>query len=234
MRGELVGINSAIISRSGGNVGIGFAVPTEIASSIMQQLLDFGEVRRGLLGVSIQTIDSEVAKALEIDIESGALISLIEPDSAAEQAGLRVDDIIVAVNDEKISGASELRNSIGLMGSGERVKIDYVRGDESFSTVATLGERRVANLNIGADVHPGLEGAEFAESSASSTRGIEVTSVVLDSPAEQRGLQSGDIITAANRREVRNLEELAEIAARSSRLFLLVQRGDRAILLQIR
>jgi len=234
MRGELVGINSAIISRSGGNVGIGFAVPTEIASSIMQQLLDFGEVRRGLLGVSIQTIDSEVAKALEIDIESGALISLIEPDSAAEQAGLRVDDIIVAVNDEKISGASELRNSIGLMGSGEQVKIDYVRGDESFSTVATLGERRVANLSIGADVHPGLEGAEFAESSASSTRGIEVTSVVVDSPAEQRGLQGGDIITAANRREVRNLEELAEIAARSSRLFLLVQRGDRAILLQIR
>ncbi|MGI9220900.1 MAG: DegQ family serine endoprotease [Woeseiaceae bacterium] len=234
MRGELVGINSAIISRSGGNVGIGFAVPTEIASSIMSQLLDFGEVRRGLLGVSIQTIDSEIAKALEIDIDSGALISLIEPGSAAEEAGLRVDDIIVAVNAEKISGASELRNAIGLMGSGEKVEIDYVRGDEERSTVAVLGERRTANLSVGADVHPGLEGAEFADASTSSTRGIEVTTVVPESPAAQRGLRSGDIITAANRREVRNLEELGAIAAASSRLFLLVQRGDRAILLQIR
>jgi serine protease Do/serine protease DegQ len=232
MRGELVGINSAIISRSGGNVGIGFAVPTEIASSVMRQILDFGEVRRGLLGVSIQTIDSEIAKALEIDVDSGALISLIEPGSAAEDAGLRVDDIIVAVNDEKISGASELRNTIGLMGSGEEIDIEFIRGDESLSTVATLGEQRPAtSVNVATDLHPGLEGAEFG---SSSSRGIDVTSVVPDSPAAQRGLQAGDVITAANRREVSTLEELGAIAATSSRLFLLVQRDDRAILLQIR
>ena len=235
MRGELVGINSAIISRSGGNVGIGFAVPTEIAKSIMNQILDYGEVRRGLLGVSIQTIDSEIAKALEIDVDSGALISLIEPGSAAEEAGLRVDDIIVAVNEEKITGASELRNTIGLMGSGEEINIDYIRGDEMRSTTAILGEqRRGSSIQSGTDIHPGLEGAEFAPASSSSSRGIEVTSVVPDSPAAQRGLRSGDIITAANRREVRSLEDLGAIAAASSRLFLLVQRGDRAILLQIR
>ncbi len=235
MRGELVGINSAIISRSGGNVGIGFAVPTEIAGSIMQQILDFGEVRRGLLGVSIQTIDSEVAKALEISVDSGALISLIEPGSAAEDAGLRVDDIIVEVNDEKISGASELRNTIGLMGSGEQIDIKYVRGDEMLRTIATLGQQRMAaTAGSGADIHPGLDGAEFAASSTTSTHGIEVTSVAPDSPAAQRGLRAGDIITAANRREVRNLDELAAVAATSTRLFLLVQRGDRAILLQIR
>ena len=232
MRGELVGINSAIISRSGGNVGIGFAVPTEIASSVMRQILDFGEVRRGLLGVSIQTIDSEIAKALEIDVDSGALISLIEPGSAAEDAGLRVDDIIVSVNDEKISGASELRNTIGLMGSGEEIDIEFIRGDETLSTVATLGEQRPAISVSGAtDRHPGLEGAEFG---SSSSRGIDVTSVVPDSPAAQRGLQAGDVITAANRREVSTLEDLGAIAATSSRLFLLVQRDDRAILLQIR
>jgi serine protease Do/serine protease DegQ len=232
MRGELVGINSAIISRSGGNVGIGFAVPTEIASSVMRQILDFGEVRRGLLGVSIQTIDSEIAKALEIDVDSGALISLIEPGSAAEDAGLRVDDIIVAVNDEKISGASELRNTIGLMGSGEEIDIEFIRGDEALSTVATLGEQRPATtVRVATDLHPGLEGAEFG---SSSSRGIDVTSVVPDSPAAQRGLQAGDVITAANRREVSTLEELGAIAATSSRLFLLVQRDDRAILLQIR
>ena len=236
MRGELVGINSAIISRTGGNVGIGFAVPTEIAGSIMSQILDFGEVRRGLLGVSIQTIDSEVAKALEISVDSGALISLIEPGSAAEDAGLRVDDIIVEVNKETISGASELRNTIGLMGSGEKIDIKYVRGDQTFSTIATLGQQQLATTaGAGVDIHPGLDGAEFAASSTTGTRrGIEVASVVPDSSAAQRGLRTGDLITAANRREVRNLDELAAIAATSSRLFLLVQRGERAILLQIR
>jgi serine protease Do/serine protease DegQ len=232
MRGELVGINSAIISRSGGNVGIGFAVPTEIARSVMNQILDYGEVRRGLLGVSIQTIDSEIAKALEIGVNSGALISLIEPGSAAEDAGLRVDDIIVAVNDEKISGAGELRNTIGLMGSGEEIDIEFIRGDDTLATTATLGEQqRAASISVATDIHPGLEGAEFG---SSSTHGIEVTSVVADSLAAQRGLRAGDIITAANRREVRNLEELAAIAASSTRLFVLVQRDERAILLQIR
>lgn len=235
MRGELVGINSAIISRSGGNVGIGFAVPTEIASSIMRQILDFGEVRRGLLGVSIQTIDSEVAKVLEIETDSGALISLVAPGSAAEEAGLRVDDIIIAVNDEKISGASELRNTIGLMGSGEEVEIDFIRGAEALSTVATLGEQsRAAILPVGVDLHPELDGAEFAASSTSSVRGVEVSNVDPDSIAYDRGLRAGDIITAANRREVRSVEDLGAIAAASSRLFLLVQRGDRAILLQFR
>ena len=235
MRGELVGINSAIISRSGGNVGIGFAVPTEIASSIMNQILDYGEVRRGLLGVSIQTIDAEVAEALEIDVESGALITVIAPGSGAEAAGLRVDDIIVGVNNEKISGASELSNTIGLMASGEEIDIDYIRGEERLSTTAILGQQqRSADLQQGNEVHPGLEGAEFAQSSTTATRGIEVTSVVPDSPAAQRGLRAGDIITAANRREVRDLEDLATIAAGSSRLFLLVQRDERAILLQIR
>jgi serine protease Do/serine protease DegQ len=236
MRGELVGINSAIISRSGGNVGIGFAVPTSIASSIMRQLLDFGEVRRGLLGVSIQTIDREIAKALEIDVDSGALISMVEPGSAAEEAGLHVDDIIVEVNRAKITDAAGLRNAIGLKGSGEKIDIKYVRGSETRTTTATLRQQaqRSATPTSGIDIHPGLAGAEFAAESTSSSRGIEVTSVVADSPAAQRGLQAGDIISAANRREVSKLEDLATIAAASSRLFLLVLRGDRAILLQIR
>ena len=233
MRGELVGINSAIISRSGGNVGIGFAVPTQIAGSIMNQILDFGEVRRGLLGVSIQTINREVARALETSVDSGALISLIEPDSAAEQAGLRVDDIIIGVDDNKISGASELRNTIGLMGSGEEIEIKYGRDGKTLSTTATLGQQRELRRR-GADIHPGLDGAEFASSSPSAIRGIEVRSVEFGSPAAQRGLRSGDVITAVNRREVRNLAQLTEIAAASPILFLLVQRGDRAIMLQIR
>ncbi len=233
MRGELVGINSAIISRSGGNVGIGFAVPTEIASSIMRQILDFGEVRRGLLGVTIQPIDAEVAEALNATVDRGALITLIEPGSAAEESGLKVDDIIVGVNGEKITNASELRNTIGLKGSGESVSIEYIRNGDTKTTTAKLGQQQLVQ-SAGTDIHPGLAGAQFAAASASSNSGVEVTAVEEGSPAAQRGLRAGDVITAVNRRSVRNLQQLRELAAGNRILFLLVQRGDRAIMLQIR
>ena len=233
MRGELIGINSAIISRSGGNVGIGFAVPTEIASSIMRQILDFGEVRRGLLGVTISGIDSEVAEALNASVDNGALITMIEPGSAAEDSGLRVDDIIVAVNDKEISDASELRNAIGLMGSGESIDIRYIRDGKTRSVKATLGEQKIAQSS-GTEIHPGLAGATFASSTATNSGGIEVTEVTDGSPAAQRGLRAGDVITAVNRRAVRNLQQLTELAAGNRILFLLVQRGDRNLMLQIR
>jgi serine protease Do/serine protease DegQ len=145
MRGELVGINSAIISQSGGNVGIGFAVPSEIARSIMRQLLDFGEVRRGLLGVSIQTIDAESAKALGAEVESGALVSSVEPGSAAEAAGLEVDDIITKVNDKRIDNSRELANAIGLKGSGESVPADGLR-EPGFGNPSGPGWRQVCIL----------------------------------------------------------------------------------------
>jgi serine protease Do/serine protease DegQ len=233
MKGELIGINSAIISRSGGNVGIGFAVPTEIASSIMSQILDFGEIRRGLLGVRIQTIDAEMAKALETNVENGALITNIEPQSAAEEAGLEVGDIIVGVNDKPVADASELRNTIGLLRSGDKVAIKYVRDSKTRSVTAELGQAQSQQLT-GADIHPGLDGALFAAAAAAADGGIEVAAVTEGSPAAQRGLRAGDIITAVNRTRVRNLQELAAIAADNRILFLLVQRGDRSLMLQIR
>ena len=233
MSGELIGINSAIISRSGGNVGIGFAVPTEIASSIMSQILDFGEIRRGLLGVRIQTIDAEMAKALDTNIENGALITNFEPRSAAEEAGLEVGDIITGVNDKTVGDASELRNTIGLLRSGDKVDIEYVRDSKARSTTAELGQARAQQLT-GADIHPGLDGAQFASASTTGDGGIEVSEVVEGSPSAQRGLRAGDIITAVNRTRVRNLADLETIAADNRILFLLVQRGDRSLMLQIR
>ena len=233
LRGELVGINSAIISRTGGNVGIGFAVPTQIANSIMRQILDYGEVRRGLLGVSIADVNAEVAEALSSSVTSGALITRVEPGSAAEDAGLQVDDIIVGVNDKKIVGASELRNTIGLMRSGDEVEIEYVRGNDKRTTSTALGQLRTT-ASVGAEIHPGLVGAQFAEESTTRDGGVEVTAVEAGSPAAQRGLRAGDVITAINRRPVRSLSELNEIASSNRILFLLVQRGDRALMLQIR
>jgi serine protease Do/serine protease DegQ len=233
MGGELIGINSAIISRSGGNVGIGFAVPTEIASSIMRQILDFGEIRRGLLGVGIQTIDAEMAKALDAKVDSGALITNIVPNSAAEDAGLEVGDIIVEVNDKKVNDASELRNTIGLLRSGDEVSIKYVRNGKTRSSKALLGQAQAQQLT-GADIHPGLSGATFAAASTTSDSGVEVAEVEPGSPAAQRGLRPGDIITAVNRNRVLNLQDLAAIAENNRILFLLVQRGDRSLMLQIR
>jgi len=233
MNGELIGINSAIISRSGGNVGIGFAVPTEIASSIMRQILDFGEIRRGLLGVGIQTIDAENAEALESNVDKGVLITNIVPKSAAEEAGLEVGDIIVEVNGKNVDDAAELRNTIGLMRSGDEVAIKYVRDSRNRSTKALLGQAQSQQLT-GADIHSGLEGAVFAEASTTSDNGIEVAEVAPGSPAAQRGLRPGDIITAVNRNRVRDLQDLVSIAENNRILFLLVQRGDRSLMLQIR
>ena len=233
LAGELVGINSAIISRSGGNVGIGFAVPSQIAQSIMRQILDFGEVRRGLLGVTIQTIDEEGAKALGAEVTRGALISEITPDSAAETAGLKVDDIIVRVDDKRISNSRELANAIGLRGSGEEVEIEYVRDGRNRTVTATLGQVRTQR-SAGSDIHPGLEGAQFASESTTASNGIEVTEVEPGSPAAQRGLRAGDVITAVNRQRVQNLVQLRQIAENNSILFLLVQRDNRSLMLQFR
>jgi len=233
MNGELVGINSAIISRTGGNVGIGFAVPSEIARSIMRQILDFGEVRRGLLGVTITTIDEEGAKALGAEVDSGALVSNIEPGSAAELAGLAVDDIIVRVDEKRIDDSRELANAIGLKGSGEEVSIEFVRDGKEKTVTAILGQQS-ASRSTGTEIHPGLDGAQFASSSASSGGGVEVTEVEPGSPAAQRGLRSGDVIVAVNRRSVDDLRELRSIAQGNRILFLLVQRGDRELMLQIR
>jgi len=233
MNGELIGINSVIISRTGNNVGIGFAVPSEIARSIMRQILDFGEVRRGLLGVTITTIDEESAKALGAEVDSGALVSNIETGSAAEEAGLQVDDIITRVDDKKIDNSRELANAIGLKGSGEEIGIEFVRNGTSHSVTATLGQQSVSR-SAGTEIHPGLAGAQFATSSTSTVAGVVVTEVELGSPAAQRGLRSGDVIIAVNRRQVQDLRELRAVAQGNRILFLLVRRGDRQLMLQIR
>lgn len=232
MRGELIGINSMILSSTGGNVGIGFAVPSAIAQSIMRQIIDFGEVRRGLLGVSIDTIDAESAKALGAEVASGALVTSITPDSAAEKAGLQVDDIIVKVDNAKIDSSRELANAIGLKASGEDVNIEFVRDGRPHSVRARLG--RQITRSGGIDIHPGLEGAQFSSATTSATSGVEVTDVEPGSPAAQRGLRAGDLITAVNRQPIRNLQQLQEIAQQGSILFLLVQRGDRTLMLRIR
>jgi S1-C subfamily serine protease len=199
----------------------------------MRQILDFGEVRRGLLGVTIQTMDAESAEALGTDVDRGALITGIEPGSAAEEAGLHVDDIITGIDSKRIDSNRELANAIGLRGSGENVKIDYVRDGRERTVTAHLGQRTLRNV-VGTDIHPRLQGAQFATSTATADGGVEVIAVEPGSLAAQRDLRAGDIIIQANRRNVQNLSQLIEVAEGSRILFLLVRRGDRQLMLQIR
>jgi Do/DeqQ family serine protease len=240
LKGELIGINSAIYSQNGGNIGIGFAIPVNIAESIMAQILEFGEVKRGLLGVSIRDFSAETAEALGIKTDNfqGALVEEVFPDSPAEKAGIEVGDIIVAVDGQKISGAGDLRTTIGLKRSDDKVRITVNRDAKSLRFTATLGELDTEPELVAGDIHPGLAGAEFSSYDGSSQGysgpGVLITSVAPGSPAEFRGLQTNDVITLVNQQPVEAASDLQELAADQSLLVLKIYRGNRTLLRTIR
>jgi serine protease Do/serine protease DegQ len=238
LRGELIGINSAIFSSSGGNIGIGFAIPVNIAKSIMTQIIQFGKVRRGLLGVSISDFSAESAKAFGVDIREGALVQEVVSGSAAEKAGVKVGDVIVSVDGEAITGASKLRATIGVKRSGDKVRLDVLRDGKRRSLIATLDDREEAEQVAAESIHPGLAGAELANYDGTGGNfdgpAVQVVAVDPESPAAARGLRSNDIIIAVNRVRVRTVAELQEIAGRQSLLFLAIRRGNRDLLLQVR
>ena len=231
LRGELIGVNSAILSRSGGNIGIGFAIPARITQSIMRQLLEFGEVRRGLLGVQIGTIERDQAEAFGLSGSGGALITSVSPGSAAEEAGIELEDIIVAVEGKAITSANELRNAIGLMAAGEKVRIRLIRGGKERTVTATLGERTNPTAAAGAEIHPGLAGADFGPG---ETGGVAVLNVAEDSPAAAYQLAPGDVILRVNQRPVTSVAELEQATSGQRVLWLLVERADRRFILQVR
>lgn len=139
--GKLIGINSAIIAPSGGNVGIGFAVPINMARAIMDQLIEFGEVQRGALGVVVQDVTPDLAEALGLNVQNGAIVSSVEPGSAAEQAGIRMGDVITAVDGRPIMDSSDLRNEIGLRRIGRSVEVALIRtATRSLSRQKSAGE----------------------------------------------------------------------------------------------
>lgn len=237
LNGELVGVNSAILTRSGGNIGIGFAIPTNMIKVVMDQLLEFGEVRRGLLGVNIYTVTPDIAKAYGVDEISGALISQVVPDSAAAKAGLEPGDIITSVNGEKIKSATELRNAIGMQRVGAKVRLEIVRDGDTRNLTAELGEGvTTAEPVTAAEINQGLAGAELtdADTASGGPAGVLVASVANGSPAAQRGLRAGDVIVAVNRQRVSNVQALRDAAEGSPSLLLNIKRGNTALLLPIR
>jgi S1-C subfamily serine protease len=204
----------------------------------MGQILEFGEVRRGLLGVQIQDFTTETAEALGSSATEGALVMAVESGSAAENAGIEVEDIIVMVEDEEISNSTELRNAIGLRRSGDKVKITLLRDGKRRQIQAILDEAGTAITSDPAEIHPGLEGTQLrdydGDSGVFSGPGILVANVAQDSPAARNRLAPNDVITHVNRVRVRSLSELAQVAEDARLLVLAIRRDDRAILLQVR
>jgi serine protease DegQ len=243
LNGELVGINSAIISRTGGNVGIGFAIPVNFVRAIMEQLVSTGTVRRGLLGVRITDITPDVAATLDLPGNSGALVTEINPDSAAEHAGIQVNDIIVSINGSRLRDTGSLRSSIGLLPPGEQVTVGLLRDGREESVTAVLGEL-ASTAAVTTAVPPqeeetGLEGvfegAEIVENtSTNSVAGLLVARVDPNTPAADSGLRPGDVITKVNRVRVRTLAEAVPIMQSARAILLEVQRGDRSALIQMR
>ena len=235
--GNLVGIPSSIFTRGGGNIGIGFAIPVNTVKNIMQQIIEFGSVRRGLLGVIISDINQEIAEQLGLDISKGALIQEVSPDSAAEDAGLEAGDVIIGVNETEISNASELRNAIGLKRSGERVKITVIRDNRKLTKSAKLGEL-VAQQTMKADeLNTLLAGAELSDNKPdgySQSQGVVILSVEPNSNADRARLKQGDIIWAVGNMEISNLEEFQSLTKDKDILILRVKRNGRQLIIQMR
>ena len=239
LRGQLVGINTAIIAPGGGNIGIGFAIPVNMARQVMDQLLEFGEIQRGRLGVQIQDLTPELAKEFNVDHDGGALIAQVMADSPAAAAGLSAGDVIISVNRKAVQSGADLRNFIGLLRVGARVNLDVVRDGETISIRLKVGAIEEARTETGSKV-PKLKGAAFGMIPQASpfygrVKGVYVVSVVPDSPAWESGLREEDVITSVNRKPVTDPGELMAVASQGgSSLLLNIIRGDGSLFILIR
>lgn len=238
--GRLVGINTAIIAPSGGNVGIGFSVPANMAQAVMDQLIEFGEVRRGQLGVMIQDFTPDLADALGIEAGAGAIVTEVEPDSAAEDAGLQPGDLIVAVDGRSIAGSADLRSQIGLKRIDSDVALRVKRDGEELTLTATLREGGLVAAMTGDRAFDRLTGAELRDLQPSDPFYGDLSGVVIarldpGSRAARSGLEAGDIILAVNRVPVASVAELRQqLAGVDGALALTVQRGAARIFLVMR
>ncbi|MGA1576536.1 MAG: Do family serine endopeptidase [Steroidobacteraceae bacterium] len=230
LRGQLVGINTAILSRSGGNMGIGFAIPSNMVRSIMDQLIEFGEVKRGVLGVNILSLTGDYRESLGLDDDvTGALVSQVLEGSAADRAGIEAGDVITAVNGEPVKGAAELRNLIGMARVGEDIEVTLIRDGKQRKVSATIAEQSAASAEA-SELHPALAGADLADAEGG---GVLVRAVEPNSPAAGAGLRANDVILAVDRTRVENVAAFKEAIAGNERFLLRLRRGQQGIILPI-
>jgi serine protease Do len=246
--GELVGINSQILSPSGGNIGIGFAIPANMARSVMEQLLKGGKVHRGMLGVTIQQVTPDLASSLGLPNVRGALVSSVQAGSPAERAGIRRGDVITAFNGAPVSDSNSLRNQVARTQPGTEVALTIARDNLSREVRVTLGElpaekSRAASVDIGGDatetgklgisVEPLTPALASRLNLPSSAQGLVVTNIDPVGPAAEAGIQEGDLIEEANRQPVRSAADLQTAIQKTGTrpaLLLINRRGDNLFL----
>ena len=239
LKGELVGINTAIFSRGGGNIGIGFAIPINLALQIMEQLLDKGMVERGFIGVQVQDLNPDLAEAFGIKNQKGAIVNSVLPDSPAQEAGLLPGDIITSINSKPVKAASDVRNHVGLLPVGEQVMFEVVRDGERKNLKARVAASKELKLSE-RTLDKRLEGITLSDIEEGhpyhgKINGVIITEIQRGSRAWSAGLRKGDIITSVNHKPVADLQVFLQLVDNNENTLLFrVIRGDAAAFLVIK
>ncbi|MCR3754632.1 MAG: periplasmic serine endoprotease [Candidatus Westeberhardia cardiocondylae] len=234
LHGELIGINTAILAPGGGNIGIGFAIPSNIVKNLSQQLIEYGEIKRGQLGIKGTELTTDIAKAFNIEIQKGAFVSEVLPNSAANKSGIQAGDIIISIENKRIQSFSELRAKIGTTTPGKTITLGILRNGKIKNILVTIEEQKNNNQQI--HLIPKLQGASLKnETLHNGEKGIYVEEVLKNSPAHTIGLQKGDIIIGINKERIQNINQLKKslntkkeivalnIIRKNTNIFLLLQ-----------
>ncbi|NUF50048.1 Do family serine endopeptidase [Gilliamella sp. ESL0250] len=234
LNGELVGINTAIIAPNGGNVGIGFAIPSNMVKSLTSQLIEFGEVKRGVLGIKGNELTSDIAKAFDVDVQKGAFVSEVIENSAAQAAGIKSGDIIISMDGKPVDSFAELRAKIATTGAGRTVKLGLIRDGKQMSVEVKLKNSDEA-VTEAKSLHTALDGATLSNGEIKGQKGVLIEKIAKNSPASRLSLQEGDLITGVNKGRVTNIAELRKIIdSNPSVIALNIVRGDSRIYLILR
>ena len=229
LNGELIGINTAILAPDGGNIGIGFAIPSNMVKNLTAQMVQYGQVKRGELGILGTELNSELAKAMKVDAQRGAFVSQVTPNSSAAKAGIKAGDVITSLNGKPISSFAALRAEVGSMPIGSKVTLGLLRDGKPVNVSLEL-QQSSQNQVDSSTIFSGIEGAEMSNKGAD--KGVVVNNVKANSPAARIGLKKGDVIMGANQQPVKNIAELRKILdSKPSVLALNIQRGDTSIYL---
>lgn len=232
LNGELIGINTAIIAPAGGNVGIGFAIPINMARSSVDQILEHGEVQRGQIGVSIQDVTPDLQQAFALENgQLGVLVTGVAENSEAGKAGIKPGDVIIAVDGRDTLSTGALRNAIGVKQIGDEVEITLIRDGKKKNITTKVGEAQTASAS--GDLHELLAGARFEDNPEGG--GVVVAGIAPRTPAAASGLRSGDVVIGANRMRVDDMDDFSRALEKSSDAILLhLQRGRGSFYLVIR